>query len=205
MGAPSLLVLAVLSLAPLLIEGLSHGALGFAESSRLGLALLVWLAGAGLPRAASEPADGGRIGCGDRWLVPAGFALPALALGAALDLAGGEARAHVAAAGLAGLVALLVLAAAAELGRGRRLYALFWLALVPGGALAAVALGWAPPLAGLEPPAWARATPLVWCHGWARAGGARAPAALVTPGVLGVFALLLGAGLAARRRPGGGP
>jgi len=155
-----------LSLAPLALE--RFGLLELAGAPRVGLALLPWLALAGLPRPASRELDAGAA-----WLAPLA-ALPLVALAAAVDRAApgpaGSGAVWTAAVGLA-LVALLALAAA----RGARVFAAAWFALVCAPTALATAFslsasggddalggGAGPAVVGAWFGAWLGATPLVW-------------------------------------------
>jgi hypothetical protein len=209
--APSALVAALAwSLVGPLARRFAPGADPTAGLSLAALALLGWVALAGLPR----PGRVDRPGSVDRgagpdtetgagaWAV-LGLALPALALGAALDVGSGLAAVEVARTvgwGLA-LVALLALgadrAARARAGR-QRLHGALWLALVPGLAvLPAVALwGTSSASAGAS---WVALSPL----GWTARRALEASAERGTLPAAPVAALALAAALAALAgRPG---
>jgi len=170
-----------LSVLPFLLDAWSGGALGVPGASRLGLAALPWLALAGMPRAGpAEDAARTRR----RALVPLALALPPLALGAGLDLAGhGDARA-LALRGAVAAALILAWSVAAELARPaarRAPYGATWLVLVPASATLHVALAWVPLTtssgAGGSAGAgasWWLANPLLWAFRWTRAGGAGA-------------------------------
>lgn len=142
--------------------GLAGAGLTLPGSALAALALLPWIALAGMPRDASRAAAGPLA----RALAWPCLALPPCALAAALDArAGRTGLAALLAGGL--LLVLLSALAAAAAGRARA-YGWLWLAWVPGAAALLVALRFAP-LAGGEAapaPAWlawlARAHPLAW-------------------------------------------
>ena len=166
-------------------------ALVWPGASRLGLALLPWLALAGLPPAvelaAGDRPTGGSLRAA---LVPVALALPLVAMGLGLDVAsvtilGGEsvtARLFPYAAPAAFALALVFIwSCAAECARAsrsaRRIQGSAWLLLVPGLATVRCALVWAPRGGGGELEgggAWAvslatLASPCVWVFDWMRA------------------------------------
>lgn len=125
-----------LSLAVVLPTGsLAHS---LAETPRLLLALLPWLACIGLPRLAeARPQRRG-------WLVALALAVPPLALAAWLDGRAGVASGGTLGLAAAGLAHLALLGEAAHRARGRvrGAHALLWLATVPGCAALSAALSW---------------------------------------------------------------
>lgn len=198
MGTACLVLAWSLSVLPLVLGCLGGESLRIEGASRLGLALLPWVALAGIPRV---PAEGGA-----GWIGVTALAVPPLALGAGLDLAGGAGRNGILLAGGAGIAILALLAAGADLARrdpvAHRVHAALWLLLLPGSAALLAALGWAAapgtgsvfaPLEGLV-----RLDPLVWVHRWTRPEGWEHAVDLLA--LLGA-SLLLVPGLAARGRP----
>lgn len=158
-----------LSVLPLVLAapvGPGRGLLAIEGASLAGLALLPWLALAGWP------------GRGDEspllWLA---LAAPPVALAGAYDRLAGAAAGPLAMAlaAAAGLVLLLADARRAAERSRSPVHAALWTALVPGLAALRVALGFAPQPGSPDGGAWleraAAASPLVWVHGWARAGG----------------------------------
>jgi hypothetical protein len=159
------------------LEGLVS-ALDLARGSYTALAALPFLALAGLPR------ERGCAPARAEALLVGALALPALALGAALDLAQGSAASAVAALAGGAWVLVVAWALAAERAtrsaEARRLHAHLWLVLVPGVAALALALEWAPRRAadGGFAAAWLALDPLVWCHRAGRPGALAAPKVL---------------------------
>ena len=179
MGAVTLALATLLSLAPACLGWLPGRGWSPEGSSFAALAALPWIALAGLPR---PPASaGGRAGP----LAVAAAALAPLLLGGALDLRAGVPPGTAAWTVVWGLAATGCLAAAAERGRrGRPLaFALAWLALVPLPAAWLAAGGGGP---------WVQLGPLAWFAGrvgeppspglaavpWAAAAGVAALAAI---------------------------
>ncbi len=193
MSAPLFVGAWLLSVLPFLLVRLSGGALEIEGASRLGLALLPWLALAGFPRRGDAGPGALRF---SGWIPVVALALPPVALGAALDLQAGGSPLEVlwrAGVGLA-LVAGLALAAdaARDVPRARPWHAGAWLVLVPGSAALCVALTWlgapgkepvAAPLAELF-----RWNPLVLAHAIA-GGAASVPATTVLRVALAVVLL----------------
>jgi hypothetical protein len=159
------LLAALLSALPLVAEG--AGWYAPPAGSRLGVALLVWLALAGLPGRRGGTAAGAVAGV-------VALASPVLALAAVLDGAQG-AQDRLPAAAL-GLACAALLAPGARRGGGRAVHGVLWLVLVPGLPLLHAALTWASaPGGGAAPGVLPFAlSPLEWAHGLAREGG-RAP------------------------------
>ena len=128
---------------PLLAWGLSllaclpggEFARAFGDTPRLLLALLPWVALIGLPRS-----SGGRR----EWVVALALALPPLTLAGWLDGRSGMDGPGTAGLAVSGLLYLVLLGEAAHRARGsaRGVYALAWLALVPGVAALSAALSW---------------------------------------------------------------
>lgn len=199
--APSALLAALAwSLAGPLARRFAPGADPTGGLSLAALALLGWVALAGLPRRARAPVDAD-AGAG-AWAV-LGLALPALALGAALDLGAGLAAAEVARTLGWGLALVALLAAGADRAARaraalRRLHGALWLALVPGLAvLPAVALwGTSSAPAGAS---WVALSPL----GWIARRALEASAERGTLPAAPVAALALAAALAALAGPPG--
>ncbi|HTF87992.1 MAG TPA: hypothetical protein VK843_06250 [Planctomycetota bacterium] len=165
MGPAALVLAWCLSLMPLLLERGGSLDLGAADASpRVALIGLVWIALAGMPRAA--------VGIWDprAWWVSTMVALPVLVLGFALDQASGSAGPHPEVHGLAvlGFVALAALAAdlARRRPRAHAVHAALWFACVAGVPLFAAALGWGAREVGSLAPAWTRSvasfSPLQW-------------------------------------------
>ena len=162
------------------------------EVSLAALSLVGWLALAGLPRASPRSAPGG---AGPLALL--GLALPALALGAAADLAAGLTPAELLWTAGPGLLLIGLLAAGAERARGGGLHGLGWLLGVPGLALAPALALWGRG----DSSALVAQSPLGWSFLRALAPGLESPAAGVGPwGALGLCAALWALG-----RAGPGP
>ncbi len=197
MGARGLVVAWILSVLPLVLGCLGAGSLRIEGASLLGLTLLPWVALAGIPRASREGGAG--------WLGVIALAVPPLALGAGLDLAGGGDRTGILLAGGGGIAILALLAAGADLARreprARRVHAGLWFLLVPATAALLAALGWAAaPGEGSVPGLLAgvgRLDPLVWVHRWTRPEGLGEAVDIAV--LLGTL-LLLAPGLVARGR-----
>jgi hypothetical protein len=207
--ATTLSILWFLSVLPMVLDRFAGGGFVPEGASRLGLALLPWIALAGLPR-------GGRSDGAAPWFAVAALALPPLALAAGLDVLRGAARGDVLVAWGGGVLLVALLAAGADGvpsgARARSLHALLWLLLIPISATLLAALAWAAgpgsaaPAVGLvELGRW---NPLVWVHSWSGPGDLVAPIADARP-LLAVALLALvprirsGAGRRARRREGG--
>jgi hypothetical protein len=145
-GVPTLTVAFLLSVAPILLRLLPDPGWAPEDVSLLGLALLPWIALAGLPRAGETAPRAAAVG----------LALPALALGWAMDARG---RGELGLDGLWTLAAGVLLIATLEracAGARRHLYGGVWLALVPGVALlgALGEGGWSELAGSLSPLTW---------------------------------------------------
>jgi hypothetical protein len=171
LGVVALALAFVLSLAPVALRLLADAGWAPEGVSLLGLALLPWIALAGLPRAAAR--------------APAalGLALPALALAWSMDTRGGAPAAEgLWTLGFGALLILLLERAANAGARGRReLHGGVWLALVPGlvllGAIAGG--GWLGAAADVSPLTWS----------WTRAAAPAEPGLAGAP--LGPLAVAL--------------
>lgn len=212
MRVPALILAGALSFAPFALAAASGGTLAPRGASWLALALLPWLALAGLPRAPARP---GFRASRAAWLLPVALALPPAALGWTADAAAAGAASRATTTALALLLVVGLWSAAAEAARpsgpARNAYGLAWLVLVPGTALLATGLGWASRTAPREgAPSWLglveRVGPLVWGLDRAGAPGASALGPGVWPAAVGnvlVALAVLAAVRVALRRPGG--
>lgn len=150
-----------------------------ARGSLAALALLPWLALSAWPRPAREDLAGSSRA--SSWRAPflvGCLALPPLGLGVGLDLARGADPRALAAAALGAWTVLLLWVGAAERAaaapRAARVFAVLWLALLPGAAALRLALAWVPARASSGPSgpgALFALDPLVWCQRWGREGG----------------------------------
>ena len=132
-----------------------------AEVSLTGLALLGWIALAGLPRRRAGPAPPETLVTrGAQPLSVVGLALPALGVSAAGDLAAGHAPIALAWTAGAGLLLVGLLAAGAERARGAFAHGLLWWCAVPLAALLPAVSSWA--RGGAE--GWVRLSPLGWAY-----------------------------------------
>jgi hypothetical protein len=197
-----------LSFLPTVLDALSSGNLSLGEASHLGLASLPWIALAGFPSAAREPARAP----GRPWWLAAAAAAPPLALAAGLDRAAsrGSSAAPVLAELAVALVLVLLWGGVAERSRRRRGSAggLAWLLLVPGLAALSLALDWVPRVSGEPAPApasWSeRLSSLVLFARVARGEALDlAGAAIAVVVALLAFAMVLG--LERRPREAAGP
>ena len=184
MGLILRLVVGALSFAPAFV-GEGAGA-SLAGCSRLALAALPWLAAIGLPARASrsDPPNAA--------VFELSLALPALGLGAWLDLRAGFAPSELALSASGALLLCVLLARARSVAArsGGPTYGIAWLALVPGAPALAFALsgGWTPAVQ------LARFSPLAWM--WERArlpaeAGWRALWTAPVPAALGLLVLAL--------------
>ncbi len=189
MSSPGIVLAFGLSVLPLLLETASGGSLEVRGASRLGIALLPWLALAGVPRASEAG-----------WHLGPLLALPPLALAASVDARGALGWSDLLPALGAGVALIALLAFAA--GRGRGVYGVLWTVLVAGLPALGVAFGLSAAAGTPGPPpvlVWiALRTPLGWAWEGARAGSAFASPAFA----VGIGALLVAVTVFERRRAG---
>ena len=196
MGSVTLVLAFLVSIAPGALAWLPGRGWSLEGSSWLALALLPWLALAGLPRGVPSRAAAGRAGP----LAVVGLALPALALAAGFDLSAGQPPTGLAHLAGWGLVLIAALALAAD--RGGRLHAALWLLTVPAAAFLLHALTRIGSQATSDflPRALA-ASPLAWPLDAPGAGGVGGGGGPGLPlGALAVVALLVASGGRGRGR-----
>jgi len=192
-GSAALVVAFLASIAPGAIAWLPGRGWSLTGSSWLALALLPWIALAGLPR--------GRAG-GAGPIAIVGLALPALATAAGFDLAAGLPAAGLARLAGWGLLLVAALALAAE--RGGTLHAALWLLTVPASAFLLHALTRVGTLASSDLLGRVLATsPLAWPLSALEADGRGVGGPSGLPlGSLAVAALLVAAGGRGRAHDG---
>jgi len=165
--APGLLLAGSLSFLPFAAALASGGSLRIEGATWTGLALLPWIALAGLPRGTAVPREPR-----SSWLLPLALALPAVGLAVGYERGQDPGRTAVVALGGLLLLTLWALAARLASGSGRGLYGLLWLLLVPGAATAIWALSWAVGGGSATwPQALELALPLPWLASGAERGG----------------------------------
>ncbi|MDP6410482.1 MAG: hypothetical protein QGI46_13985 [Planctomycetota bacterium] len=179
-----------LSAAPCAAWGAARESLG--DASRLALATVVWLALVGLPAGRRERRAG--TATARAWPRALGLALPPAACAAWLDLRAGHAPEDLWTTAVAGLLLFVVLGEARRMAAragGDGLYALAWLAIVPGTLGLRAALDWAAlgPGEPFAPVVWlAERGPLDWAFARLAPGPEPAPWISVAALAVGLWA-----------------